>query len=72
MTPGKQRKRGPVLIALALFAGMGALVVLASQWRPQPWDLPPDPVEKRLDRENNGWFTLAAAGDLFAAEKARW
>ena len=70
MTPGKQHKRVPVLIALALFVGMGALVVVASQWRPQAWDLPPDSVKQRLDRENNGWFTLAAAADLFAAEKA--
>ncbi|HUW60136.1 MAG TPA: hypothetical protein VMZ06_03940 [Candidatus Bathyarchaeia archaeon] len=70
MTQRKQRKRGPVIVALALFAGMGALVIVASHWRPQPWDLPPDSVEQRLDRENNAWFTLAEAGDLFAAEKA--
>jgi len=70
LTPRKQHKRGPVLIALALFAGMGAVVVVASQWRPQAWDLPPDPVEKRLDRQNNAWFTLAAAADLFATQKA--
>ena len=32
-------------------------------------DLPPDPVEQRIDRENNAWFTLAEAADLFAAQE---
>ena len=38
-----------VVTVLVLFAGMGALVILASQFRSQAWDLPPDPVEKRVD-----------------------
>ena len=49
---------------------MGVLVFLASQWHPQPWNLPPDDPAKRLDRENNAWFTLAEAADLFATQKA--
>jgi hypothetical protein len=65
----KTGSRKMVLTTLALFVAVGALIVLAHRLRPAPWDLPPDPVEQRIDRENNAWFTLNEAAGLFAAKK---
>ncbi len=67
---GKRRSRIPLMVVLLLFVGMGLLVFAASQWRPQPWNLPPDDPGKRMDRENNAWFALDEAAKLFGEQKA--
>jgi hypothetical protein len=59
-------RRRHLAIVVLLFAGVGALVVMANLRTPLnlPLTEPPEITAKRLDKENNAYYVLMEAADL--------
>jgi len=67
--PGKRIRRRHLVIVFLLFAGMGALIVMAKLRPPMslPLNEPPEITTKRLDKQNNAYYVLEEAADLLPA-----
>ena len=67
--PGKRIRRRHLAIVFLLFAGMGALIVMAKLRAPVslPLNEPPGITTKRLDKQNNAYYVLEEAANLLPA-----
>jgi len=66
---GKRIRRRHLVIVFLLFAGMGALIVMAKLRPPVnlPLNEPPEITTKRLDKQNNAYYVLEEAANLLPA-----